>query len=154
MIELYCYGSKSGTRVGIGLGLFAGFERQRFCELNRDTADKVIDIIDPADRACAGETCHIERFIGPEARNAKASGQTLAGIWAVLVGAAAKSCPCTADVNHLSLEKHFVKVLGEPDGPIITQSLFLSSLKIRFHCKGSKSFRYPPIGRFEKPLYD
>ncbi len=133
MIELYCYGSKSGACVGIGIGLFAGLERQRFCELDRDATEKVIYIIDPADRTFAGETCHIERFIAPEARNAKAGGQLLAGIWAALVGAAAKGRTGTADVNHLALRKRLIEVLGEPDGPMITQSFFFSSLKICFH---------------------
>ena len=50
---LYRYGVKLLLRVRFGfvVGLFAGFERQRFDELNGNTAQESIYVIDAADMA-------------------------------------------------------------------------------------------------------
>jgi hypothetical protein len=58
----------------------------------------------------------------------------------VLISVARKRrCPA-GDVDHLTLGKCFIKILGEPDGPLITQPLFSSSVSIIIivHCKHSK----------------
>jgi hypothetical protein len=85
------------------VGLFAGAERQRFDELNRNAAHESIYVINPADSAAAGETCHIEAVSGAESRDAEASGQFLALIRTVFVGLAGKRRRSAGNINHLTL---------------------------------------------------
>ena len=152
---LYCYGLEPLLGIGVTVGLFTGFERQWFGKLDCNTTHKLVYIIDPTDVPRAGETCHIERLCRAETGNAEASGYLLAGIRTVFIGSAGKRRPTAGNVNHLTLGKHFAEILGEPDWPMITQSLLFSSLCSLLHYKYPKIFRFYCllIGRFRGLLY-
>jgi len=122
--------------------LFAGSERQRFSELNRHTAQELVYIIDSADVSAASEIRHIEAIIWAQTRNAETGGYMKAGTRTTIVRIAGKRRTPAGDVNHLPLGKCFVKILGEPDRPLITQSLFSPSLSVYVHYKCSKNLLF------------
>jgi hypothetical protein len=92
----------------------------------------------------ADETLHIKGFIRTQVRDTKTGRYMLPKARTVLIGVARKRRRPAGNVNHLTLVKCFVKILGEPDGPLITQSLFSSSVGIIIivHCKHSKTPLY------------
>jgi hypothetical protein len=137
--RLYCDEFESLLSFFFGVGLLAWFERQRFGELNRNSADEPVHLVDPADMTAASEICHVEGVVLAESRHAETRGYVLAGVRTIIVGVAGKRRAIAGDINHLALGKCFVKVVGEPDRPTITQSLLFSSLSIFVHSKYPKN---------------
>ena len=70
--------------------LFAGFERQRLGELNDDTAQETIQIINPEYVPRTREVGHIEGTIRTITGDAKASGNLLPVMGTVIAGMACK----------------------------------------------------------------
>ena len=139
---------------GFAIGLLAGLKGQRFGKLNGDPAYKAVDVLNPADIAPPREVGHIERIIGTISRHAETGGNMLPRLGTAILCITGKRRPLAANINHLSLRESMVDILGEPDGPIITQSLFCSSIGVFVHCKYSKiSYCCLQIGRFIGRLY-
>jgi len=105
--------------LGFVVFLFAGLERQGFGELNGNTTQEGIDVVNPTNMTRTCETCHIEGFIRTIAGYTKTSGYMLAGIRTIAVGIACKTSGPAGNINHLALSEHVVKVLGKPDRPTI-----------------------------------
>ena len=87
----------------------------------------------------ASKICHIEAVIRAEAWYTEAGGYMLTGTGTIIVGVAGKRRRLAGNINHLTLPQRFIKVLCEPDGPMITQSLLSSSLAIFVHYKCPKN---------------
>jgi len=131
---------KIGVGLGLILGLFARFERQRLAKLNRDTTQEAAYLIDPADISGTGEICHVKGVILAVARHTKASSYLLAKIGTGIVGPAGERSTSAGKVDHLALGEFSVEVLGEPDRPMVSQSVLCSSLDLIVHiCKSTNS---------------
>ncbi len=154
--RLYHHCPQSFLFLGFAVGLFAGPEGQRFGELNRNAAKEPAHVIHPTDTTGAGEACHIEAVCWSKPGDTETRRYFLTLIRAVFVSMAGKGRSSAADIDHLSLRKCFVEVLGEPDWPVVTQSLLLSALDSSVHCKSPKNLLFSHclrIGRFEGLLY-
>lgn len=81
----------------------------------------------------AGEIGHVKRVILAVAGHAKASGYLLAEIGTGVVCPAGKRSTSAGKVDHLALGELSVEVLGEPDRPVVSQSLFCSSVDVIVH---------------------
>lgn len=131
---------KITIRLGFIFSLFARFERQRPAKLNRNAAQEVVYLIDPADVSGTGEIGHVKRVVLAVAGHAKASGYLLAEIGTGVVCPAGKRSTSAGKVDHLALGELSVEVLGEPDRPVVSQSLFCSSVDVIVHtCKSADS---------------
>ena len=100
--------------------LLAGFEGQGGKKLHRDTADTVGELVNAADGTASDKVAHIETVIRLIIRNTEAGGDVLAWIGAAPVVETGKGRPCAADVDHLTLGEDTVKILGEPDRPVVS----------------------------------
>jgi hypothetical protein len=76
-------------------------------------------MVNTTDGAGTDEFANVETFIRIIKRDAKTRSYVLARVGAALVGKTSKGRPSAANVDHLTLGKHPIKVLGEPDGPVI-----------------------------------
>ncbi len=83
--------------------------------------------------ACADEVGHIEFIIRCASRDGESGGEPLARAGAALVGAAGEGGSFAGYIDHLTLVECVVKVFGEPDGPVVSKSLFSSSFGRVFH---------------------
>ena len=99
--------------------LFAGFERKRIGELYCDPPQAIRKMVNPTDGAGTDEFVNVEPLIRVIERDAKSRSYVLARIGAAPVCKTRKGRPSAANVHHLTLGKHPIKVLGEPDGPLI-----------------------------------
>jgi hypothetical protein len=85
-----------------------------------------------------GEIGHVKGVILAVAGHAKASGYLLAEIGTGVVGPAGKRSTSAGNVNHLALGEFAFEVLGKPDRPLVSQSLFYSSVDVIVHiCKST-----------------
>lgn len=84
-------------------GLFAGLERQRLGELYRDSACKLVHVVDSADSSLTDETCHIKGIIRAESRHAESRDDILAGMRALIVCLAGEGCAAAGYIDHLAL---------------------------------------------------
>jgi hypothetical protein len=135
LLALHDGQAKSFAGLGVATGLLSGFEGQRHREPDGHAAGKPADVVNSADMPVAGEIGHIEGIVRAEAWYAEAGGYMLAGGGTIIVGKTGKGRPSAGNINHLALGKDAGKVLCEPDGPMIPQSLLCSSLEIFLHFK-------------------
>jgi hypothetical protein len=122
--------------------LFARPEWQRLGKLYRHFPEKPVDLIDSADPAAAGKTGHIEAVCIAETGDAEPCCYCSAWIRTFLVRVTGKGGAMAGNINHLTLRKHIIEILGEPDGPLISKSLLCSSLCIRIHFKFPKNLYF------------
>jgi len=117
--------------------LFARFEGQRLAKLNSDTTQKVVYLVNPADVSLPGEIGHVKRVILAVVRHAESGGYLLAEMGTSVVGSAGKRSTFAGEVDHLALSEFAVEVFGKPDRPVVTQSLFCSSVNVIVHIRKS-----------------
>lgn len=91
--------------VGRGRGaiLFAGFERERLCELDRDTMQKAAYAVDSTD---VGRTCeirHVKGTVRAITGHTEAGGYVLARVGAFVVGVAGEGGASAGEIDHLPL---------------------------------------------------
>jgi hypothetical protein len=129
---------KITIRLGFIFSLFARFEGQRLTKLNRDTTQKAAYVIDPADVSLPGKIGHVKRVILAVVGHAEASGYLLAEMGTGVVGSAGKRSTFAGEVDHLALGELAVEVFGKPYRPVVTQSVFCSSVNVIVHiCKST-----------------
>lgn len=138
--RLYCYALESLLFVRFTADLLARLKGQRLGELNRNSPKKPVYIFDPADIGRTREVSHIEAVTLAKTWNAETRRYLLTRIWTLLITMARERRPSARNIHHLTLQKSSVKVLGEPDRPVITKPLFPSSLGICLHSKLSVPF--------------
>lgn len=138
--RLYCYGLESLLSIGFTADLLARLKGQWLGELNRNSPEKPVYIFDPADISRTREVGHIEAVALAKTWNAETRRYLLTRIWTLLITIARERRPSARNIHHLTLQKYFAKVLGKPDRPVITKSLFPSSFSICLHSKLSVPF--------------
>ena len=116
---LSCRGFRDSLVIQPSEGLFAGFERKRVGELYRDPPQTIGEMVNTTDGAGTDKFADIETFIRVIKRDANTCSYVLARVGTAPVGKTGKGRPSAANVHHLTLGKHPIKILGEPDGPLI-----------------------------------
>jgi hypothetical protein len=113
--------------------LLARLKGQRLDELNRDTAQIVIYVVNPADVSGAAEIGHVKRVVLAVAWDAEAGGYVLAERGTRVIGPAGERSASAGNIYHLALRQLALEVLRKPDGPMITQSLLCSAVGVVVH---------------------
>jgi hypothetical protein len=132
-VWLYGYEFKSFLSVQITFALFAGPKRKRLGKLHRYAPKESPHLLDPTDVAATNEIGHIKRLVRLKARNAKPSHYLLAWIRTIVVGVTRERRTPAGNIDHLPLHKGTLEILSKPHRPMITKSMFASSLSICLH---------------------
>ena len=110
---------RSGLVIQLREWLFTGFEWKWIEEPYCDPAQAIGEMVNTTNGAGTDKFADVETFIRVIKRDAKACSYVLARVGTAPVGKTGKSRPSAANVHHLTLGKHPIKILGEPDGPVI-----------------------------------
>jgi hypothetical protein len=82
--------------------------------------------------------CHLKRFIRPKTRDTEPGRYRLPRLRTITIRVIRKCRSTARNIHHLTLQQCLIKILGEPDGPMIPQPLLPSSFCHSFHTKSPK----------------
>lgn len=114
-------------------GFVARLEGERLIELKPDSIG-VAPGHDRADPSGSEDTCHGLRVVGTtELGDVKPNGQPLALLKATSVDGTGKGKPAAGNLDHQTEKAGLGGILAEPNGPLVTKSLFTSVVCLLIH---------------------